>query len=117
MCGETDREDSLVCSAMAVRKTIEESFVVAGAREEWLPKCCDALEVGRFTGIETSETLGQITANYKKAATWGTISLTLTPEGDSTRIVAKATANVDNVFAIFSSPGQRILKQFKAGIA
>ena len=106
-------------AAMAVRKSIEESLVVDGPRADWLQKCRTALETQGFTRVEANETLGQITANYKKATTWGDLLLTLTPEGssDATRITAKATANVDNLFAAFRSPGQKIIDQFKAGLS
>lgn len=53
--------------AMAVRKSMEDSFVVSGTREEWLPKCRDALEAGGFRKIDASGTLFQIKAGYKKA--------------------------------------------------
>jgi hypothetical protein len=48
----------------------------------------------------------------------GDLEVTLLPEGaDNTRINAKATANVDNVFAALGSPGRKILNQFKQGIS
>lgn len=102
---------------MAVRKSVEDTFVVAGPREEWLLRCRSALEAEGFTKIDVSKTLFQIGANYKKATVWGDLEITLLPEGDSsTKINARATANVDNVFAAFGSPGRKILDRFKAGI-
>jgi len=102
---------------VAVRKDVEESFVVKGNREEWLKKCEESLKDNGFKDVKVSSALFQINANYKKATTWGVIQLTLQPEGENTRIIAKATANVDNVFALFKSPGKTIIEAFKKGIA
>ncbi len=102
---------------MAVRKSVEDAFVVAGPRDEWLSRCREALEAQGFTKIDVSETLFQIRANYKKATVWGDLEITLLPDGDaSTKINARATANVDNVFAAFGSPGRKILDRFKVGV-
>jgi len=102
---------------MAARKSVEDTLVVAGSREAWLPKCRDALEAQGFSKVDASETLFQIKANYKKATVWGDLELTLFPEGgDSTKINARSTANVDNIFAVFGSPGRKIIDRFKQGI-
>ena len=91
-------------------------MVVSGIREEWLQKCVGSLELSGFTGVTTNETLYQIEANYKKFNTWGTIQITLTPAGNDTRIIAIATANVDNIQALFKSPNRTILSKFKEGL-
>jgi hypothetical protein len=58
-----------------------------------------------------------VTCNYKKFTTWGEIQVTLVPEGDgNTKINACATANVDNVFALFKSPGRAIVGAFKSNL-
>jgi hypothetical protein len=101
---------------MGIRKSTEETFVVSGTREEWLKKTQEALTEQGFTKIKASDTLFQIEANYKKLTVWGNIILTLIPEGGDTKINAKATANVDNIFALFKSPGQTILSAFKSGL-
>lgn len=102
---------------MAVRKDVDESFVVNGKREDWMKKCEEALVNNGFKDVKLSAALFQIEANYKKATTWGVIQITLHPEGENTKIMAKATANVDNVFALFKSPGKTIIEAFKKGIA
>jgi hypothetical protein len=80
--------------------------------------CEQALEAQRFTKIEVSTALFQIKTNYKKATVWGDLEVTLLPEGpDETRINAKVTANVDNDFAAFGSPGRKIIDRFKQGIS
>lgn len=101
---------------MAVRKNVEESFVINGKREDWLKACEDSLKNNGFKDVKLSSALFQIEASYKKATTWGVIQITLQPEGENTRIIAKATANVDNIFALFKSPGKTIIDSFKKGI-
>jgi hypothetical protein len=103
---------------MAARKSVEDALVVAGPRERWLVGCKDALEAQGFTKVEVSTTLFQLKANYKKATIWGDLEVTLVPEGaDATKINAKATANVDNIFAAFGSPGRKIIDRFKQGLS
>jgi hypothetical protein len=102
---------------VAIRQSVDESFVVSGDREEWLDRACDALERQRFTKVRVSESLYQIEANYKKMTTWGDIQITLTPVGDTeTRLDVTATAGVDNIFALFRSPGRKIISEFKSGL-
>ena len=102
---------------MAIRKSKQEEMVVPGAREEWMQKCVAALESSRFTKVTENAALFQITANYKKFMTWGTVLVTLTPSGTDTKITAVSTANVDNVYALFRSPNKVILSAFKKGLA
>jgi|TARA_B110000467_G_C18253707_1_gene442034 hypothetical protein len=92
---------------MAIRKTVEDTFVVAGNREQWLPLCANALNAAGFSAVEANELLGQVKGNYKKFTVWGSIEISLMQEGGNTKFVAKAMANVDNIFAIFSSPGKQ----------
>ena len=101
---------------MAIRKSVEDSFVVAGPRETWLAKCNQALIAGKFTALDVNQVLFQVKGNYKKVTVWGSIEITLAPEGNNTRITAKAMANVDNIFALFSSPGKKILYVFKSNL-
>lgn len=101
---------------MAVRKTIDDTFVVSGGREQWLPRCKQALANGGFTKVEANEAFGQIKADFKKFTVYGSIEVTLLPEGQNTKVIAKATANVDNIFALFSSPGKKILNAFKENL-
>jgi hypothetical protein len=47
---------------------------------------------------------------------WGEILITLLPaEGENTKIAMRATAGVDNVWALFASPTKKILAAFKVG--
>ena len=98
---------------MAVRKSKEETFSVKGNTEEWLMKAEQALQKGGFANVKTNKLLNQITGDYKKLTVWGQIIVTLLPEADNVKINAKSTANTDNIYALFRSPNQKILDQFK----
>ena len=98
---------------MAIRKSKEETFSVKGNTEEWLTKAEQALYKGGFANVKTNKLLNQITADYKKWTVWGEIIVTLLPDRENVKINAKSTANVDNIFALLSSPNQKILNQFK----
>jgi hypothetical protein len=102
---------------MAVRKAVSETLVVDCTRDEWLGRCGAVLERSGFKSVQTNVTLGQIQGEYHKATTWGTLTLTLSPNGEArTTIEATATGNVDNLFALFRSPGRKILDAFKSGM-
>lgn len=98
---------------MGIRKSKEETYSVKGSTDEWLLKAEEALQKGGFTNIKSNKLLNQITGSYKKLTVWGEIIVTLLPEADNLKINAKSTANVDNIFALFSSPNQKILDKFK----
>jgi hypothetical protein len=99
---------------MAIRKSKKETFVVDGDRDLWLPKCQTALEKGDFSDIKVDTTLWQLQARYRKLTIWGWIDVTLSPvsEGE-TQITVVVTSNVDNIYALFRSPGKKILEVFK----
>ena len=101
---------------MAVRKTVDDTFVVCGTREQWLPRFVDAFANAGFTEIHVNEVFGQIRGDYRKLTVWGNIEISLMPEGENTKVVARATANVDNVYALFSSPGKKIIDAFKSNV-
>ena len=103
---------------MAIRKSIQEELVLSGNREDWLQKCANALEAQGFTKVVKNTTFFQIEADFKQFITYGAIQITLTPAAGSneTKIVAVATSNVDNVFALFKSPNKTILSAFKDGL-
>jgi len=104
---------------VGVRKSVEESLVVDGSCDEWLAKSRQALETQGFKKV-TVESQGQLSADLKQklgTVWWGSLTVTLTPEGPSrTRMSLKGTANVDNIFAVFQSPGQKVIDRFKAGL-
>lgn len=98
---------------MAIRKSKEEFYTVKGNKEEWVTKAEHALQKGGFTNVKVIKQLNQLTADYKKLTIWGEIMVTILEENQSIKIFVKATANTDNIFALFSSPNQKILDQFK----
>src|SRR5205823_1309422 len=101
---------------MAIRKSVEEIIVVPGARETWIKTCRDALISSRFANVESSDRLFQVSGEYHTITTWGDIQVTLLPEDGNTRLVCRATAGVDNIWALFKSPTRTILSQFKQAL-
>ncbi len=102
---------------MAIRKSMEELVRVDGDCNLWMTKVQEALVIGRFTKIKCNEILHQVTANYKKFATWGEICITLiSVESSKTDIHIKTTANMDNIYALFKSPNKTIMDAFKMSI-
>jgi hypothetical protein len=102
---------------MAIRKKTEETFVVQGDRGPWLEKARKALEDGGFSDIKELTDLWQFQARYKKPTVWGLIDVTLTPaDQGSTQLTVVATSNVDNIYALFRSPGRRIMDAFKGAL-
>jgi hypothetical protein len=95
----------------------EETFVVAGTREEWMNRCVEALRRSSdFRGVESSEKLFRITAQYRHPPVWGELTVTLTPvDADSTRISARATTQ-PNLFTLVFGPERRILDDFAEAI-
>jgi hypothetical protein len=98
---------------MAVRKSKEETFSVKGDIDEWMKKGEKALQNGGFSNVKKNKLFNQLTADYKKMTVVGDIIVTLIPEENNIKINTKSTANVDNIFALFNSPNQKILDQFK----
>ena len=101
---------------MAIRNSGEEKFLVNGEINEIKRMVSSALSRGGFSSIMENKLLNQFTADYKKMTIWGKIIITLYEENDKVAITAKSTANVDNIYALFSSPTQKILDKFKANL-
>jgi hypothetical protein len=98
---------------MAIRKSKQESFEVKGNIEKIKQRAENALNEGNFTSIKSNSLLNQITANYKKFTVWGEIKITLNEKNKNIKIDVVSTANSDNIFALFSSPNEKILNAFK----
>ncbi|AOW09903.1 hypothetical protein [Flavobacterium gilvum] len=98
---------------MAIRKSKQESFEINGKIEEIRQRVERALSNGNFTSIITNNLLNHITGNYKKFSVWGEIKITLSENHEKTKIDIVSTANSDNIFALFSSPNDKILSAFK----
>jgi hypothetical protein len=101
---------------MAVRKSVDSTFVIDKDREKVLSDCELALEKGKFKSIETNKTLYTLSAKYKTFKVVGEIEITLLPDGERTTVQVKSTGNMDNIFALFGSPGEKIAEEFKLNL-
>jgi hypothetical protein len=103
---------------VAIRKSVEEALVVAGERDEWIARCAEGLTAAGFKDVQTSTVLGQVTGKYKKFPAYGDLTITAVPCAQSghTQLTLRSTAAVDNVYALFSSPNQKILSTAKASL-
>jgi hypothetical protein len=94
---------------------MEESLVVEGERQAWLTRTAKALIAAGYKDVRTDTTLGQVVGTYKKFPTSGEIVVTATPsERDGmVKLLLKTTANVDNIYALFSSPNKKMMNLAK----
>ena len=97
---------------MAIRNCKEQQFQVKGETNEVKEKCLNALELGGFKKVETNDFLNQISANYTKLTVVGKIEIVLSENEKGIEISIKTTANSDNIFALFSSPNDKIMNAF-----
>ena len=101
---------------MAIRNSKKERYKVKGSVEFVRLSILKALKSGGFTNVKEIGIVNQITASYKTMTVWGSISLIMFEEGEFVIIDAEATANIDNIYALFSSPTKKILAKFKQGL-
>jgi len=97
---------------MVVRKTKDQNFSVSIPLSEAKRKCMMALEKGNFSSITNNELLGNFSAKYKSATVIGNINVNISEKENTVNIHVQATANTDNIFALFSSPNDKILNSF-----
>jgi len=98
---------------MAIKKSKEENLFMKGTNDEVLKKIEEALHKGGFSKVKLNIQSNQVTSSYKKFMVWGEIAILTTLQDDGIKVHAKSTANVDNIFALFFCPAQKILDQFK----
>lgn len=98
---------------MAIRKSIEEKIQIQGTKNEIFLKIEEALKKGKFQNVKKNEFTFQIEAKYQKLTIWGEIIISIIENGNDYMLNIKSTANVDNVFALFTSPNQKIINNFK----
>jgi hypothetical protein len=103
---------------VAIRKSVEETIVVTGERDEWLNRCTKGLIAAGFKDVQTSTTLGQVAGAYKKFPTHGELTITVAPcpQAGHTQLTLRSTAAVDNIYALFVSPNKKILVTAKASL-
>ncbi len=97
---------------MAVRKSKEKSLQFNGTLEEAKTKCKSALEAGGFKKIELNDSLNCLNAKFNNFFVVGSLDIGLVKNEHGTTISLKSTANADNIFALFSSPNDKIMKSF-----
>jgi len=98
---------------MAVRKSLTERVVINGDRALVMQQCRKAMTAGGFKKVTVNEALFQISGKVTKMSLAGRLDVTLSPTVGGTEMVMRSTGNVDNVYAAFRSPNQKILKLFK----
>ena len=101
---------------MSIRKSAEERVIVTGDRADWLDRCKRAMEAGNFKNVVVNPSLFQLTGTFRKATLAGRLDVTLTPVAGGTELAMRSTGNVDNIYALFKSPNQRILEAFKSNL-
>ena len=102
--------------SLSIKRSEKENYVIKGNIGEVRTIILQALQVGNFTKIADNRAINQISANYKKMTVYGNIKITLEEEDHTIKVNAVATANVDNVYAIRSSPMRKMLNMFKENI-
>ncbi len=105
---------------MGVRKTVVETLVVEGTPEQWLERSRRAMEATGFHKVIVDAhgiLRGELRQRPFASVWWGTLAVGAAAEGEAgTRLTMKGTANVNNIFAAFQSPGQKVIDTFKAGL-
>ena len=97
---------------MAIRKSKENSLQFNGLLEDAKIKCRAALEAGGFKKIENNDSLNQLNAKFNNFFVVGSIDIGLANTEHGVTVSLKSTANADNIFALFSSPNDKIMKSF-----
>ena len=71
-----------------------------------------ARKYGGFKNIDCSDSLNQITAKFNNFFVVGKIQVLISKTDSGIDINLKSTANADNIFALFSSLNDKIMKSF-----
>ena len=99
---------------MAIRKSLTEDVYVGVTREQIKEAVKTALEVSGFTHIQSFDQLDQISAKYRHFPYYGTIEISLLEASEGrTHLRIFVSANIDNIYALFVSPGKKIAEKFK----
>ena len=97
---------------MAIRKSKEKKLQVQDTLEDVKERSLSALTQGGFKKIENNDNLNQITAKFNNFFVVGNIEIMFAKNDNGVDINLKSTANADNIFALFSSPNDKIMKSF-----
>lgn len=99
---------------MGIRRTRDESYEIAAAKDVVYERCVAALRHGGFSAINENRLISQVTACYHKMTCWGEIEVTVKAKDEGTTVISThASASVDNIYALFRSPVEKISKIFK----
>jgi hypothetical protein len=97
---------------MPLTRNHEQTIRVHGNCADWFAKCVTALEKARFSQIRADDESFIVDADYRGPTVDGSIRLLLTQERDEVEIEIRIIAAVDNVWAYFRPPLERILRAF-----
>ena len=97
---------------MAIRKSKEKILMFHGSISSAFNKSSEACESGGFKNIEPNESLHHIKARFNNFFVVGQIEISLTEAENGIQVQLVSTANVENIWALFSSPNDKILGQF-----
>ena len=99
---------------MAIRKKYEDSLIVGGSPEENLEKALQSLQKAGFKKVRREGSLLRLKGEWKPlvGTLYGDILLSMSPQGANTQIDIVISAAVDNAYALFNSPGERIKTKF-----
>ena len=97
---------------MPITKNHEQTIRVRGDCADWFARCVRALEDGGFGRILADDESFIDDADYRGVTVDGSIRLLLTQERDEVEIEIRIIAAVDNVWAYFRPPLDRILRAF-----
>ncbi|WP_139312882.1 hypothetical protein [Novacetimonas hansenii] len=102
---------------MAIQKSKVETFQVSGSRQDWLSKCEKALHNAGFKSVLVNSELSLLSAKISTLTLSGSIKIFIS-ESDSgfINLRAESSANIDNIYALFRSPNNKILEMFSKNI-
>ncbi len=98
---------------MGIRRSKIEYFHINNNINSVKKVVVSALNSGGFSSIKENDVINEIRADYKKITVWGWITIALVEVYNGVDMRVEVTANVDNIYALFSSPIKRILNVFK----
>ena len=99
---------------MEINKKYHDSLVVGGTAEENLTKAISSLTAAGFKKVQRQAPFLRVTADWKPivGTFFGDITIDFEPIETNTRVTITIVAAVDNAYALFSSPGERIKGKF-----
>jgi hypothetical protein len=98
---------------MAVSKVMDEKAFVRGDPDSLLSRCQAAMNSAGFKNVRVDRTFFQVSGMYRKPTTLGRLDVSVRQREQGCELAMRATGDVDNVFARFRSPNERILRVFK----